>query len=308
MRWLYHIVRRGDGASGPSGRPEHIGASLPKDGFVHASFASAVRESAEVHFAGVDPATLAVCAIDPRRLDARVELAETKRGVMPHIHGPVPKDAVRATIALEAFGQDADAALDRVTGTRFALVAFEGMTLLDLVGAYDPLSRIRTMGFDPESCVEVVSARGEVPWSDGGARMHVPRVRPNLSEFDVLVIAGGQATRTLVEDRAVVEWIASFPANRLTASVCTGAMLLGAAGRLKDKAATTHRSMLELLPSYGATISRERVVDAGQVVTAGGVTAGIDLGLHLVQRIEGAETAEKIAAQMEYHLGTRPIT
>src|SRR5262245_40545183 len=71
VRWLYHIARRG----------EQITA---KDGFVHASFAGAVRESAAVHFAGIDPASLTVSAIDPRRLDARVELANTQRGVMPH--------------------------------------------------------------------------------------------------------------------------------------------------------------------------------------------------------------------------------
>lgn len=287
MRWLYHIARRAEAISA-------------KDGFVHASFASAVRESAAIHFKGVDPSTLVVSAIDPRRLDARVELADTPRGVMPHIHGAVPKDAVRATIALEAFGQDADAALDRVTGTRFALVAFEGMTLLDLVGAYDPLSRIRSMGFDKESRVELVSARGEVPWLDGGARLHVARVRPDLSEFDVLVIAGGHGTRTLVDDRAVVQWIASFPANRIAASVCTGALLLGAAGRLKGKRATTHHSSWDALSQYGATLVKERVVDEGQLITAGGVTSAIDLGVHLVRRLEGDEVADKIAAQMEW--------
>jgi putative intracellular protease/amidase len=291
VRWLYHIARRG----------EQITA---KDGFVHASFAGAVRESAAVHFAGIDPAMLAVSAIDPRRLDARVEIANTKRGPMPHIHGAVPRDAVRATIALEAFGQDADAALDRVTGTRFMLVAFEGMTLLDLVGVYDPLSRIQTMQFDAESRVEIASARGEVPWSDGGARMICARVRPDLSDVDVLVIAGGMGTRALAEDRAIVEWIASFPANRLAASVCTGAMLLGAAGRLRGKIATTHHTMRHVLAEYGATASEERVVDQGQVITAGGVTSGIDLGLHLVRRLEGEEIARKIAVQMEV---TRPF-
>lgn len=287
MRWLYHIVRRGEGVSA-------------KDGFVHASFAASVRETAAIHFKGIDPGALAVLAIDPRRLPAHVELAETPRGVMPHIHGEIPEDAIRATIALEAFGQDADAALDRVTGTRFGLVAYEGMTLLDLIGPYDALSRIRTMGFDPDSAVEIISAKGEVPWSDGGARLTVSRVRPNLAELDVVVIAGGRGTRELVDDKAVVEWIASFPENRIIASVCTGSLLLGAAGRLRGKRASTHYTSRELLPQFGATVSDERVVDEGTVVTSGGVTAGIDLGLHLVRRIEGEETAAKIARQMEW--------
>jgi cyclohexyl-isocyanide hydratase len=275
-----------------------------KDGFVHASFAASVRETAAIHFKAIDPSALAVLAIDPRRLPARVELAETDRGVMPHIHGEIPKDAVRATIALEAFGQDADAALDRVTGTRFALVAYEGMTLLDLIGPYDALSRIRTMGFDPDSAVELVSAKGEVPWSDGGARLLVSRVRPSLADYDVVVIAGGRGTKQLVDDKTVVEWIASFPENRIIASVCTGSLLLGAAGRLTGKKASTHHTSRELLPQFGATSSEERVVDEGTVVTSGGVTAGIDLGLHLVRRIEGEEVARKIALQMEWELGT----
>jgi cyclohexyl-isocyanide hydratase len=81
--------------------------------------------------------------------------------------------------------------------------------------------------------------------------------------------------------------------------VCTGALLLGAAGRLQRKRATTHHLFLDRLAAYGATAVRERVVDEGQLVTAAGVTSAIDLGLALVRRLEGDDVAEAIAAQME---------
>ena len=86
----------------------------------------------------------------------------------------------------------------------------------------------------------------------------------------------------------------------LKASVCTGALLLGAAGFLAGKSATTHPSALRELEPYCGEVRTDRVVDAGGVVTAGGVTAGIDLGLHLVRRLAGTEACRRIARQMDY--------
>ena len=186
-----------------------------------------------------------------------------------------------------------------MTGTRFALVAFDGMTLLDLVGMHDPLSRISSMGFDRTAVCEIVGATGHDVWTRDGATVRVNRVRPPLDEFDVVLVAGGFSARELVHDARVVEWLAAFPRNRLFASVCTGALLLGAAGRLRGLRATTHATELDQLAAYGAKPVRERIVDEGQVVTAGGVTSALDLGIHLVRRLEGEEAARKIARQME---------
>lgn len=314
MRWLYHIVAHDLDLAAESYAP----ASLAADGFLHASFHDAVRESARLHFpAG---AALYVLQIDPRRLDARVELAATPRGPMPHIHGPIPRDAITTVRALDEFGaSDAlttsvaslegfgasglrtstSLAPDRVTGTHIGFVAFEGMTLLDLVGALDPLSRIASMGFDKTSRTTLIGATGSRVWSSEGAALTVDLVCPPLAAFDVVVVPGGFGTRTLQRDMDVIEWLAAFPHNRLLASVCSGALLLGAAGRLKGRRATTHRSSMAELPPYGATPVEARVVDEGQIVTAAGVTCALDLGLHLVRRLEGDEIADKIAAQME---------
>jgi cyclohexyl-isocyanide hydratase len=136
-------------------------------------------------------------------------------------------------------------------------------------------------------------------WSSSGLVVHAARYRPTLDQYDVLVVPGGPAARELAGDRALLDYLKSYPSNRLLASVCTGALLLGAAGRLVGKRATTHHRFLGDLERHGAVPTEERVVDVGQIVTAGGVTAGIDLGLHLVERLVGEEACAAIAEQME---------
>lgn len=288
MRWLYHVIPRGTDLG-----DRYAPATLVIEGFVHCSFRDEVRESALLYFP--HDIALDVLRIDPRRTGARIEIAPSPRGPMPHVHGPIPRDAVAEVLPLDHVAS----APDRVTGTHFGFVAFEGMTLLDLVGALDPIGRIASMGFDPSSRTTVISATSERVWTCDGASLVADRVRPSLADFDVLVVPGGSGARTLAEDRPFADWLGSFPHNRLIASVCTGALLLGAAGRLRGRRATTHRSALPDLARYGATAVDARVVDEGQLVTAAGVTCALDLGIHLVRRLEGDEVAAKIAAQMQ---------
>ncbi|MBX3189342.1 MAG: DUF952 domain-containing protein [Labilithrix sp.] len=294
MRWIFHIVRTEELGWGRDGR--YAPPSLAAEGFIHASYRDRVGESARLYFP--EGASLRVLAIDPRRLDVPIEIAETPRGPMPHVRGPIPVDAVRV-LEPEAVENHPDG----VTGTRIALVAFEGMTLLDLVGPLDALSRIETMGIDVTTSCEVVAlTRGDdraSVWAACGAAFSVARYRPALDAFDVLVVPGGIGTRALEHDAEAIAWIDSFPRNRITASVCTGSLLLGAAGRLAGRRATTHRTAMGELARFGATAIAERIVDDGQLVTAGGVTAGIELGLHLVRRLAGDGAWKQISTQME---------
>jgi putative intracellular protease/amidase/uncharacterized protein (DUF952 family) len=288
MRWLYHI-RSADGAPLPG---RYAPPSLASEGFIHASFQGDVLESARLYFpAGAE---LTALRIDPRRLDVKVTIAATPRGPMPHIHGAVPRDAVIEELPLAAITE----APDRVVGTRIAFVAFEGMTLLDLVGVHDPLSRLASMGFDRSATCSIVGATSPRVWAQGGATVTVGAVRPPLDGFDVLIVPGGHGTRALEKDAAVIDWLRSFPENRLVASVCTGALLLGAAGRLRGKRATTHHREIARLAEFDAIATNARVVDEGQLVTGGGVTCALDVGIHLVRRLAGDETAQAIAQQM----------
>lgn len=270
---------------------------IAPEGFVHCSFKTDVRATVSVHYARIPARDLRVIRIDPRRV-ADVRIEATPRGPMPHVFGPITRDAIVETIPLDAI----DDVPDEVTGTRIAVVGFARMTLLDLVGALDPLSRIVTMDVDASASIEVVSATDE-PWSAFGAQFAAARVRPPLDAFDVVVVSGGPETRALENDERVIAWLRAFPENRVVASVCTGALLLGAAGRLRGKRATTHHASMDALARFGAVATAgvsERVVRDGQLVTAGGVTSALDLGLYLVSWLYGDAASARIAARMEY--------
>lgn len=238
---------------------------------MHCSFAADVPESARLYFGNED--TLQVLQIDPRRVRKTLRIEATPRGPMPHIYGEVPVDAVRGVFSV------GDGLEDVIAEHRVAMIAFSGMTLLDFVLPYDALRRV------PQVRIETLLA--DAAYASHGIEVHGP-IRPSLSDYDVLVVPGGLGTRTLQADLAVVDWLRSFPCTRMVASVCTGALLLGAAGRLAARIATTHRSELDALAAFGASVDRTaRVVDDGDVITAGGVTCGLELGLALVDILSG---------------------
>jgi len=115
------------------------------------------------------------------------------------------------------------------------------------------------------------------------------------------VMPGGFGTRAQIADEAQVEWLrAAHEHTTWTTSVCTGALMLGAAGILRGLDATTHWTELETLRDYGATPTLQRVVMQGKVVTAAGVSAGIDMGLTLAAHIAGDEVAQMIQLGIEY--------
>lgn len=180
-----------------------------------------------------------------------------------------------------------------------AFVIFDGMTIMDFIGIYDPLRRLKTMNIMPAFEWRVCALSAEVA-DENGLRVKPDSVGTSLAGYDLLVVPGGMGTRTLQHDRVFVDWLKTAEPAKIKASVCTGALLLGAAGYLKGKRATTHPNALEELKPYCARVVTDRVVDEGNVLTAGGVTSGIDLGLHLVERFAGAESRARVAKQMDY--------
>ena len=182
---------------------------------------------------------------------------------------------------------------------RIAFVIFEGMTALDFIGLYDPLTRLKTMGFMPELTWELCSMSPEV--RDNTGLLFTPsRIGQPLTNYDLVVIPGGYGTRSLVRDIAFIEWIRSAQGSSVVATVCTGSLLAGAAGMLAGKRATTHPSAYEDLRHYSTGVLDQRIVDEGDIITARGVCSAIDLGLYLCEKYAGTTTKERIRLQMDY--------
>jgi len=183
---------------------------------------------------------------------------------------------------------------------RIAFLVFPRLTLLDLVGVYDALRRVATMGIAPDVTHRLIGTAPEVE-DESGARLLADGVYDDLSGFDLLVVPGGFGTRALLDDARCIAYIRGWGETRPIASVCTGALLLGKAGHLDGRRATTHHGALHLLrPFCREVVTDARVVDEGRVVTAAGVSAALDLGLHLVEKFWGPDARRRISAQMEY--------
>lgn len=192
-----------------------------------------------------------------------------------------------------------------------ALIIFDNMTALDFIGFYDPITRLRTMkflqDFEWKICAHGTKVSTKVSTQvsaqitdDRGLKITADSVGESLAGFDLLFIPGGFGTRSLQHDRPFVDWIGTAQNATLKTSVCTGSLLLGAAGFLKGKRATTHPSAYKELEPYCDIVVQERIVDEGGVITGGGVSTSIDLGLHVVQRLAGADARARIAKQMDY--------
>lgn len=183
---------------------------------------------------------------------------------------------------------------------RIAFLVFPRLTLLDLVGAYDALRRIAMMGIDPAVTHRIIGTEAEIV-DETGLVVKPDSVYEDLGSFDLLYVPGGVGTRTLMHDERLIAYLGAWRGERPLASVCTGALLIGAAGHLEGRRATTHHRAYDLLRPYcREVVTDRRIVDEGRVVTAGGVSSSLDLGLYLVEKFWGAPARETIAAQMEY--------
>lgn len=184
-----------------------------------------------------------------------------------------------------------------------AFIVFDQMTALDFIGFYDPLTRLKSMEYMPKFHWQICSFCEDV--SDiQDLRFNPDSFQQHLGDFDLLVVPGGYGSRSLQHNEEFITWIKTAAPVPLKASVCTGSLLLGAAGFLQGKRATTHPNAYEELARYCGEVSHQRVVDAGDIVTARGVTSAIDLGLYLVERIAGKDIRREIARQMDYPYGS----
>lgn len=180
---------------------------------------------------------------------------------------------------------------------RIVFFLYEGLTTLDVIGPHDVLSRLP--GVD---AISVSKDGGPVTADTGVLGLTATHAMVDVESCDVLVVPGGMAgTFAAAADPEILDWIRAVTADATwVTSVCTGALILGAAGLLEGRRATTHWAAIDLLAGFGAEPVRERVVVDGNVVTGAGVSAGIDFALTLASWIAGDDVARTIQLGIEY--------
>lgn len=179
---------------------------------------------------------------------------------------------------------------------RTAILIFEGLTALDAIGPYEVLRSVP--GWEVEF---VGKSEGQVRTDSGHLGLNADRALADVGEPEIVLVPGGEGNRALLEDEEVLAWLRRVDAtSKWTTSVCTGSLVLGAAGLLAGKRATGHWLFLEPLRAYGADPVGGRYVEDGKVITAAGVSAGIDMALHLVTQEVGPEVAQAVQLGIEY--------
>ena len=182
---------------------------------------------------------------------------------------------------------------------RMAFVLFDGGTSMDFVGFYEAVTWLAILKAKEDVSWTFCANKSEVT-DDRGLKMRVDEVLPDLGRFDLVFLPGGLPIRKLRFDEAFMSWVRTAESARFKVSVCTGALLWGAAGFLEGKKATTNSSAFDLLASYCAEVVDARVVRDGNVITGGGVTASIDLGLYIVEWLTNTNIALQVQKKLEY--------
>jgi putative intracellular protease/amidase len=177
-----------------------------------------------------------------------------------------------------------------------AIPLYDRFTALDAIGPYEVLSRL------PGARVRWIAHEARPYRTDRGLQLLAETTLDEVPHPEVIVVPGGTGTRDVLDDEPLLDWIRTADATSTwTTSVCTGSLLLGAAGLLDGLRATSHFAWLPLLADFGAVpVDDERVVEQGKVITSAGVSSGIDMALQLAARIAGPDIAQAIQLVIEY--------
>lgn len=179
---------------------------------------------------------------------------------------------------------------------KIAALIFDKITVLDIVGPAEVLSWVPDV-----EIVWVGKAKGPIRAAPTGLALTIEHTLDEVRDADILIVPGGPGVRLLLKDEPVLDWVRKLHARtQWTTSVCTGSLLLGAAGLLKGLDATTHWNSVPMLESFGATYRERRVIPQGKIVTSAGVSSGIDMALWLVGKIAGDEAAKAAQLSIEY--------
>ena len=179
---------------------------------------------------------------------------------------------------------------------KIGFVIFPDLTQLDFTGPQQVLGRL------PNSAMHIIAKSDAPVPSDSGLGLVPTHTFENCPQLDLICVPGGNSgVVRAMGDRDTIEFVRQQSSRaKYVTSVCTGAFILGVAGVLKGRRATTHWAFTELLPLVGATHEKSRVVKDGNVITAGGVTSGIDFGFRVAAEIAGEPVAQAIQLSLEY--------
>jgi transcriptional regulator GlxA family with amidase domain len=177
-----------------------------------------------------------------------------------------------------------------------AFLLYDRFTALDWVGPHEVFNSL------PDSeCVTVAEKAGPIGNETGSIEVVAAKTLDEVTSPEIVVVPGGLGNRLLLEHEPLHEWIRTVhETSEWTTSVCTGSLLLAAAGLLEGKKATTHWLARDVLTSLGAEAVPDRVVEEGKIITAAGVSSGIDMALRLVQKTHGDEAAQAVQLGIEY--------
>ena len=183
------------------------------------------------------------------------------------------------------------------------IALFDGAEELDWAGPWEVLAAWAQQFPDDGVHVFTLACENREITCAKGLRVLPHETWETAPAMDVLVYPGGRGTRAELADEAVLDWMRGIASQAVVASVCTGSLVLAAAGLLDGRPATTHWGSLETLPTLGKEIEvrpDDRFVDTGEIITAAGVSAGIDMALHLVARLHSPERAREVRRYIQY--------
>ena len=169
---------------------------------------------------------------------------------------------------------------------KIAYILFDDITLLDFIGIYDPIKNIKTKKYMDDLSWDLCATKKSVKDSFG-LEIVIDKVKPDLSGYDMIIVPGGFGTRQLQYDQDFIAWLKTGKDVKYIISICTGALLIGAVGFLKGKAATTNSTAYQSLGQYCDQVLENRIVDDHNTITAGAVASSLDLGLYICNKLVG---------------------
>ena len=183
---------------------------------------------------------------------------------------------------------------------KLAYIIFNEITWLDFIGCYEPLSKLKSRNYLSHLSWDICGYT-ESSKDIFGLEIKADKIGESLAGYDAIIVPGGLGTRKLQFDPNFIEWLMTAKDVKYKISVCTGSLLLGAAGFLKGKSATTNFQEYEALKPYCKKVVAEKIVEDDNVITAGAVSSSVDLGLYLCKKWAGAEAESSIRKSIDYH-------